>query len=143
MTTEEFKQQLRKSWQYFIQHYGEACFYQGWKLSIQGKGIDDAAYLYENLVPFLLVSKASFKFGTERLYSSDNEEQKTKVLTVYIPDNVTPESFAELCYLHIKDYKGGEGIETKESYTHYKNAIFYRNDRDEYGEYIPAKKDGE
>lgn len=139
MTNEEFRKALEKSWDYFIQHNGTARVYEGWKLSIQGKGIDDAVYLYEHLVPFLLISKASFKFGTQRLYTCDNEEQKTKVLTVYIPDGVDAKSFAELCYLHIKDYEGGEDIPAKVSYTHYKNAIYYRNDRTEDGQYIPAK----
>lgn len=140
MTNEEFRKALETSWRYFIQHHGEATFYRGWKLSIQGRNLDDAIFLYERLSPLLLITKASFKFGTQKLYTCENEEQKTKVLTIYIPDGVTPESFAELVYLHIEDYKGGDGIECKESYTHYKNAIFYRNDRDENGKYIPAKQ---
>lgn len=140
MNNIEFRKALVNSWKFFIQYNGEATCDDGWKLSIQGKNLDDAVFLYERLSPLLLVTKASFKFGTEKLFLSYNEEQKTKALTVYIPDGVTPESFAELVYLHIKDYKGGEGIESKESYTHYKNAIFFRNDRDVNGEYIPAKQ---
>jgi hypothetical protein len=43
-----------------------------------------------------------------------------------MPNDVDVESFAELVYLKIIDY------------THYKNAIYFRNDRDENGEYISA-----
>lgn len=140
MSNEEFRKVLENSYQYFIMHNGEAHVDNGWKLSIQGKTIDDAMYLYENLISFLLISKASFKFGTARLINCDKEEQRTKLLTIYIPNGVEATSFAELVYLHIKKYEGGEDIDVKESYTRYKNSIFYRNDRDANGEYIPAKQ---
>ena len=59
MKNEEFRKILETSHQYFIMHNGDAHVDNGWKLSIQGKTIDDAMYLYENLVSFLLISKAS------------------------------------------------------------------------------------
>ena len=138
MTNEEFKKALEESPQYFVQHYGTVPFSDGWKLSIQGKTLEDAVYLYDKLIPFLSVVGCSFKFATARLLTCDVEEQRTKLLTIYIPNKVTPESFAELVYLQIKDYEGGEDITPKNLYTHYKNAIYFRNDRDEYGEYVSA-----
>ena len=46
---------------------------------------------------------------------------------------------AEAIYTLIKDYKGWHNIKTPTSYKHYAGAVFYRNDRNEYGDYIPAK----
>lgn len=138
MTNEEFREALENSSNYFIQHYGGAAFSDGWKLSIQGNTLEDAVYLYDRLVAFLAATNVSFKFGTKRLINCDTEEQRTKLLTVYIPNGVDPKSFAELVYLNIKDYEGGEDIVPKNLYTHYKNAIYFRNDRDEYGEYVSA-----
>jgi hypothetical protein len=138
MKSEVFRELLEKHNDYFIQIHGDSTMYQGNKVSIQGKTIDDAMYLYDNLIALLGSTKSNFKFGTNILINCDNEEQKTKLLTIYVPDNVDTKSFAELVYLNIKDYEGGEDIPTKKSYTHYKNAIYYRNDRDEDGNYIPA-----
>lgn len=83
-------------------------------------------------------SKCSFKFGTNRLINSGHPQQSKKLLTIYIPNDVDVESFAELVYLNIIDYTGGDKVKQPDSYTHYKNAIYFRNDRDENGEYISA-----
>lgn len=138
MESIDFRDLLETHYDYFVQHNGEANVTDGWKLSIQGKTLDDAMYLYGNLSDFLLISKCSFKFGTKKLIECNVEEQRTKLLTIYIPNGVEPKSFAELVYLQIKDYEGGEDIIPKNLYTHHKNAIYYRNDRDEYGEYVSA-----
>lgn len=132
----KFKEILETSPLKFEYHKGLARTDDGWKLSIQGKTMDDSAYLYEHLTPFLITVNASFKFGTQRLLTTNTEEQRTKLLTIYIPNGVDAASFAELVYQIIKDYEGGEDILPKRSYTHYKNAIYFRNDRDQYGEYI-------
>lgn len=140
MKVEDFKELIQISPSYFEQINGDATVHQGWKLSIQGKTLEDILYLFENLINFLVISKCSFKFATKKLLTCEREEQRTKLLTVYIPDNVDAKSFAELVYLHIEDYAGGEGVIPKKGYEHYKNAIYYRNDRDENGEYIYPDK---
>lgn len=123
---------------YFIMQRGDAEISDGWKLSIQGKTLDDAKFLYDNLIKFLMISKCSFKFGTKRLINCGHPQQSRKLLTIYIPNGVDVKSFAELVYLHIPDYTGGDKVPPPDSYAHYKNAIYYRNDRDEDGNYIPA-----
>jgi hypothetical protein len=138
-----FRKTLEESWQYFVQYNGEASTSEGWKLSIQGKTLNDSMYLYNNLINFLMVTKCHYKFGTKRLINYDftdekKRQQANKLLTIYIPNGVDPKSFAELVYLHIEDYTGGNDVVTPDTYTHYKNAIYYRNDRNENGEYISA-----
>lgn len=133
-----FREVLETDIRYFINHYGDANYDDGWKLSIQGETLDDCEYLYNHLIGFLMISKCSFKFGTKRLINCGHPQQQHKLLTIYIPNGVNAESFAELVYLHISDYSGGNNVKIPDSYTHYKNAIYYRNDRDENGEYITA-----
>ncbi len=134
---EQLIEVLSKSNLYFIQIEGEANWRDGWKLSLQGHTLEDTKFLLERLLPLLGVSKASFKFATQKLIDLKSE-QSTKLLTIYIPNGVTPESFAELVRLHISDYKGADDILEKRSYTKYAPGIFYRNDRDENGTYIDA-----
>lgn len=47
---------------------------------------------------------------------------------------------AELVRLNLLDYKGAEGIDVPQSYSVYSKelGIYFRNDRDESGQYIPA-----
>lgn len=135
---EDIRSVLTENLGYFVTHYGDAEISDGWKLSIQGETLDDAEFLYQNLIGFLMISKCSFKFGTNKLINCGHTQQSKKLLTIYIPNGVDVKSFAELVYLHIPDYMGGYNVPAPESYTHYKNAIYYRNDRDENGEYIPA-----
>ena len=134
----EFRETLERDVRYFIQYEGDAKVSNGWKLSIQGITLDHSEYLYNNLIGFLISSKCWFKFGTKRLIEHDHVQQKHKLLTIYIPNGVDPKSFAELVYLHITGYTGGDDVRAPESYTHYKNAIYYRNDRDVNGGYITA-----
>ena len=137
METAEFIEALKTDTGYFIQHNGKADWREGWKLSIQGKTLEDSAYLYDHLITLLVGTQASFKFATQKLFDYGGE-QATKALTIYIPNGVDARSFAELVKINIPDYKGAEGIEEKKSYTKYSEGIFYRNDRTETGAYIPA-----
>lgn len=129
---------LETSPRYFEQYNGYADVTNGWKLSIQGKTIEDALFLYNRLLPLLKASQASYKLGTAKLINGNHPQQKHKLLTVYIPNGVDAKSFAELCYLNINDYKGGQDIKQPDSYEHYAGAIYFRNDRNEDGQYIPA-----
>ena len=60
-------------------------------------------------------------------------------MTIYIPNGIDVKFFAELVYRSISDYKGWYNIKNKEAYEHYAGGIFFRNDRNEKGQYIPVK----
>jgi len=138
METTKLQNTLTYSQCYFENYNGSADVSDGWKLSIQGKSVQDAMYLYDNLKGLLYHSKCSFKIGIQKLIDKKHPQQSTKLLTVYIPNGVDVKSFAELVYLNIIDYKGGQDIKTHNSYEHYANAIYFRNDRTEIGNYVPA-----
>tara|TARA_R110000796_G_scaffold27712_2_gene76189 strand:+ start:1178 stop:1612 length:435 start_codon:yes stop_codon:yes gene_type:complete len=143
MIEDNFRGTLEESYRTFIQYNGDANVSDGWKLSIQGKTLDDSMYLYNELIGFLMITKCSFKFATKRLINYEftdekRKQQSNKLLTIYIPNGVDPKSFAELVYLHIEDYTGGDDVKHPDTYEHYKNAIYYRNDIDEEGNYIKA-----
>lgn len=129
---------LRISEQAFIQVDGDSDWRDGWKLSIQGHTLEDTKFLLKRLVSLLGATHASFKFATQKLIDMKTE-QSTKLLTIYIPKGVDVKSYAELVRLNISDYKGAEDIEHKIGYTKYASGIFYRNDRDENGDYIYPK----
>ena len=130
---------LEKSENFFEQYNGTTKWSDGWKASIQGHSLEDIAVIYPKLLPLLIVSKASFKFGTQKLIDlGQNHEQSTKLLTIYIPNGIDPKSYCELVKLNLDGYSGAADIPEKKSYTKYAEGIFYRNDRDVSGEYIPA-----
>lgn len=142
MTGKEFKQRLEsEDIRMFIQHENfDVDISDGWKLSIQGKTLEDSEALYDKLIGLLMITKCWFKFGTKRFINYGEGLQFNKLLTIYLPNGVDPKSFAELVWLHIEDYNGHEGLGHPNSYEHYKGPIFYRNDRDENGEYINANE---
>jgi len=127
---------------YFYMVRGNGNHTDGFKLSIQGNTIEDVIYLAEHITPFLAESGISFKLGTKKLidYTGDHPQQKHKLLTIYAPNEVPIREFAETIYQLMEDYTGGDSVKQPDSYTHYKNAIYYRNDRNENGEYIKANK---
>lgn len=130
---------LEKSSNFFEQYNGEAEWSDGWKVSIQGHSLEDTQVLYEKLLPFLLLTKVSFKFATQLLIALGPEhEQSTKLLTIYLPNGVDPKSYCELLKFNLEGYTGASDILEKRSYTKYSEGIFFRNDRDGMGEYIPA-----
>jgi len=121
----------------------------GWKLSIQGKTIEDSLFLWDRLHSMFDEMNIPYKMGTAKrlgLITHDNpnkREQGHKIMTIYIPnylakDEETTKVFAELIYSKIRDYKGWYDINTPTSYQHYAGGVFYRNDRDSYGDYVPA-----
>lgn len=111
----------------------------GMKLSIQGRTIDDAVELFEKLSPFLRQNSIAFKVGTNYLINMNHPTQSTKLMTIYVPNDVEFEELAEEIYKKIMNYKGWKNIKTPPKYQHYAGGIFYRNDRDEDGKYIPGK----
>lgn len=135
MKVEDFKQLLETHQEAFVQFEGQIDMTEGWKLSIQGKTIEDSLYLYRSLINLLIGTKVYFKFATKLLIDLKHPQQSHKLLTIYLPKDVDTKSFAELVYINLRQYVGHGGI-TPEGYTHYKSGIFYRNDRDANGKYI-------
>jgi len=123
---------------YFVQMNGHEPITNGWKLSIQGETLEHSKELYRDLLGFLIESGASFKFATGRLVSSDIPEQKHKLLTIYIPNDIDQLVFAKLVDEQIPNYKGGEKVKAPTSYNHFSGSIYYRNDRTPDGTYIAA-----
>ena len=136
--TADFIEALKVSPDAFIQANGEADWKDGWKISIQGRTLEDSEFLFDRLIGLMLNTKASFKFGTQRLIDANNPEQSTKLLTIYLPNGVDPKSYCELVRLNLIGYEGAKDILEKRSYTKYSEGIFYRNDRTSEGTYIPA-----
>jgi hypothetical protein len=122
----------------FISFHANANTSEGWKLSIQGKTVEDAIYLLDALKDFLFESNVPFKMGTQNLIDRKSE-QSTKLMTIYVPNGVDVKQLAEAVYSRTLDYKGWYDIKTKLGYQHYAGGVFFRNDRDVNGTYIPAK----
>jgi hypothetical protein len=112
---------------------------KGWKLSIQGKTLDDVIFLYDRLNKYLFDNKIAFKIATQKRITNPNKEQAQKVMTIYVPDYTDVYELAETIYSKIMDYKGWYDIKTPTKYEFYAGGIYIRNDRDEYGQYIPVK----
>lgn len=124
---------------YFVNFPGDTINTEGWKISIQGKSLDDVVYLVEHLFPLLSSTHVFYKIGTQKLIDlGEDHEQSTKLMTIYLPNGVDPRSFAELVRINLGDYHGGDGIDYKKSYVKYCEGVFFRNDRDANGNYIPA-----
>ncbi len=134
---QEFIDLLTNTTGAFVQVEGSTDWSDGWKISVQGHTVEDAVELVERLGNLLSGTKVYFKVGTQRLIDAKSE-QSTKLLTIYLPKNVDTRSYCELVRINLEGYKGADDIEEKRSYTKYAPGIFYRNDRDVNGEYIPA-----
>ena len=130
---------LQNTLGYFLSFNGRPSK-NGMKLSIQGKTLEDAVELYNLVGPYLQQNNVAFKLGTPRLIAKNDPIQSKKLLTIYVPDDVEFNKFAEDIYRKIKKYKGWYNIKTPPKYQHYAGGIFYRNDRDEFGNYIPANR---
>lgn len=111
----------------------------GWKISIQGKTLDDVIFLYDRLHVYLTHHEIPFKIGTKKRLTNSNKEQARKIFTIYCPNNMDLNKLCETIYTLIDGYKGWQNIPTPTSYEHYAGGLFIRNDRDKYGSYKPAK----
>ena len=112
----------------------------GWKLSIVGKSKKDAEFLYNKLHKWLSIKNIAHKFATGKRVDHKNQEQSKKLATIYVPDGTDHLKLAGKIENLLKGYKGWQDIKLPfKGYEHYSNGIFFRNDRDESGNYIPAK----
>ena len=127
----------------FVQIYSsfesiESAVANGWKLSLQGKTVDDVIELATLLVPFLEQNELSFKLATQLLIDYKHPQQSHKLMTIYVPSTFDIKDIAETVYKLTKTYNGWHDIKTPESYEHYAGCVNFRNDRDDTGNYIPA-----
>lgn len=108
----------------------------GWKLSIVGKNKNDLIDLIERLHPFLLQRNIAHKVATLKRINNPHKEQSKKLITIYVPDDLNHLKLAAKIEPLLHGYKGWHNIKTLNGYEHYSNAIFFRNDRDDKGNYI-------
>lgn len=117
----------------------------GWKISIQGKTLDDVKFLCERLFDFLQAENCIFKVisqrGIDMPIRDDTEfsrEQCRKVMTIYCVKGMDFQWLCNEVYKRTKDYKGWYDIKTPSSYEHFAGGLFIRNDFDQYGNYVRA-----
>lgn len=140
MNTATIKRRLNNASSFDLMINSPARTDNGMKISIQGKSIEDSIFLYSRLADYLMMADIPFKVATANRYAlrDANKEQSYKAMTIYLPNG---EDFFELCegvYLKIMDYSGWRDIKTPSSYHHYAGGLFYRNDRNKNGQYVPA-----
>lgn len=118
--------------------------YKGWKLSIQGKTVDDGRELLDRLYEYLRENRVLFKIGTCLRYGlttaadPSDKEQGHKAMTIYCPDDMDIELLAKEVADLLEDYEGHIGVKPPLSYRPYHKAVYIRNDRDPSGNYIYA-----
>ncbi len=114
---------------------------EGWKVSVVGKSIEDAIFLFDKLHQWLYIKNIAHKIATVKRVEHYDYEQSKKLMTIYIPNGIDKMLFMLKLEILLKGYKGWYGIKLPlTGYDHYSNGIFYRNDRDHYGNYISTKE---
>jgi hypothetical protein len=112
----------------------------GWKISIVGKKMEDIYDLYERLHNWLNNHNIAHKIGTKKRIESDILEQNRKIFTIYVPDDMDINKLLLKIEYLLNGYKGWQDIRLPfNGYKVYSGGISFRNDRNEYGDYIPAK----
>lgn len=112
----------------------------GDKISIVGKTMDDVLDLYERLHDWLMSKNIAHKIATRKRVEHSSYEQSKKLVTIYVPNDLDINTLMLKIEFLLKGYKGWHDIKIPfNGYEHYSNGICFRNDRDEYGNYIPSK----
>jgi len=140
MTLETLRARLTDSRIFDWMFNSSATTDNGMKISIQGKSIEDSIFLFGRLSEYLYLNNIPFKVATSRRFDlvDTNKEQSHKAMTIYCVDG---SDFSQLCedvYSLTLDYKGWQDIKTPTSYEHYAGGLFFRNDRNANGVYVPA-----
>jgi hypothetical protein len=114
----------------------------GMKLSVLGKTLEDIYKAYGLVGGYLKKNRIGHKVATRRRVEEARSPQNRKILTIYIPDGEEWRGIAEEVsqLLHKGRYVGWQNIPTPPLYQHYANAVFYRNDRDSSGAYVPTRR---
>ena len=141
MKASTLKRKLIETGLYDIMFHSPVSTDNGWKISIQGKNVGHSIFLYEKLHEYLNGLDIPFKLATVNRYAllNMNKEQSHKAMTIYCPDGYIFNEVCEDVYSRIMNYKGWQDIKTPTSYEHYAGGLYTRNDRDDNGNYIPAK----
>lgn len=120
----------------------------GWKVSIQGKSVEDAIclnrmlfdYFNENQIYYKIGTRTRFNMSIRAIEGTEHyqffKEQSKKAMTVYCPDTMDIKTLCKEIEKRITNYDGFEGVKNPKNYTHFSGGIYFRNDRDENGEYI-------
>jgi len=137
MTHEVIYRHIEKTRIFDLQFGNSTITNKGFKISIQGKNIEDSVYLYDTLHKFFYKNSIPFKVGTAKRVALKNE-QGNKVMTIYCPDTMNVNELAEKVYSLTQDYKGWYDVKTPTSYEHYAGGLFIGNDRNVNGYYVPA-----
>jgi len=142
MNTKTLNRRLTKTSRYDMNIHATSNTDNGYKISIQGKTVADSIFLYERLSSYLMSNDIPFKVATINRFSlrNTNKEQSFKAMTIYCPNGTDIMSLCEDVYSLTMDYKGWQDIKTPTSYEHYAGGLFFRNDRTESGQYIPAQQ---
>ena len=113
----------------------------GDKISIVGKKMKDVFDIYNRLHQWLDNKNITYKVATNKRVSHENYEQSKKLMTIYVPNDMDFKFLLLRIDYLLKGYNGWYDIKLPfKGYSHYSGGVFYRNDRDEYGSYIPAKQ---
>lgn len=115
--------------------------YAGWKYTIIGKTIEDSVNLFMLLGDYLNSEGYAFKIGTKRLVDEASDEQKIKLMTIYIVNDKTEKDIQQLEHYLVNkldNYKGHEGISLQFS-EHVHGALYKRRDIDPDGFYVRAE----
>lgn len=131
-----------------LYHFPKDKDTSGWKISIQGKVVDDAIDLLDMLAVFLADEDIHYKVATktrfdmvnlepnEKLSQKRIDEQSKKAMTIYCPSRLEIMELCEKIEEKLKDYSGYLDVPNPTDYMHYSGGIYYRNDTDEDGNYI-------
>jgi len=136
---EQMKQTLNSDKVYDIQFNGLKST-DGWKISIVGKKMADVYDLYDRLSNYLSNHKITHKIATRKRLESNLPEQNRKLVTIYVPNTMDIRKLLLKVEYLLKGYRGWHDIKLPfKGYEVYSGGICFRNDRDDYGNYIPAK----
>lgn len=140
LSIDDLEHQIRHHYTYDISrtdNYNKTSS-TGWKLSIQGKTVEDGVGIYNSLIDLLNETQTPYKLASHLRFSHYHPEQSKKAMTIYVRDDVDVKEFAEKVSYSLKNYTGYEGIEDPTSYTKFSDGVYYRNDRDINGQYVTA-----
>lgn len=114
--------------------------YKDWKYTLVGSSAEECKDLVERVGQFLINTEFSFKVATAKHIKTATPEQRVKCITIYLGETQD----AELLLGDLKHLLKGYSTAAKLSNSvHVNGAIYKRKDRDEKGNYIPAKTQNE
>lgn len=120
----------------------------GWKLSIQGKSIEDSIFFIDHVYAIMQKERISHKIATKKRYNlriNPKEEwlieQSYKAMTIYCPYDIDVVDLGRTIHKILKDagYNGWDDVTQPNGYTLIADGVYYRNDRTENGTYIKGR----